>query len=436
MRAIAIADSDSYVKWGAALLSRLPAGWDTELVIVRTAKLPSAGQLDTALRGTVVAASSVRALDLAALATHVASERPDVVIVATIGPLADIVTEAVLDASEHRPVIVSGMPGITIPARRKALVYRSQADLLVMHSVTEVSSFRQLARANHLEHEFGLATLPFLQEGRRSLGGNDIIFAAQALVPRGREDRVRLLGWLVELAERTPQQRVVIKVRATGSEAQTHAETFGFEQLLDEEFPTAPSNLVVEGGAMLDHLDRAAGLVTVSSTAAIEAISLGVPVLIIDSFGVSARMINQVFEGSGLLGGSAALLGRDFRLAEPAWLSDNYFHGIGADTWHLVLADLVARNVAGKLPARPRIVRGPGGTLRRAWDRKRALGSADRTLLGYLALAIGTPARSLVLGLNGLISLTQEPTRTSQPVPLDDAAAPLRETRSSARRTP
>lgn len=440
MRAIAIADSDSYVKWGAALLSRLPEGWDTELLIVRTAKLPSQGQLDTALRGTAVAASTVRVLGLEALVTHVASERPDVVIVATIGPLADIVTEAVLDASEHRPVIVSGMPGIAFPARRKALVFRSQADLLVMHSVTEISNFGELAMQNHLQHAFGLATLPFLEDGRRSSGGSDIIFAAQALVPRGREDRLRLLGWLVELAERTPQQRVVIKVRATGAEAQTHAEVFAYDQLLAESYPQAPANLVVEGGPMLDHLDRAAGLVTVSSTAAIEAISLGVPVLIIDSFGVSARMINQVFEGSGLLGGSAALLASDFRLAEPAWLGENYFHGQAADTWVTVLTELVGRNAAGDLPARPRIIRGPGGTLRRAWDRKRALGSADRSLLGYLALAIGTPARSAILGLNELIALTT-PTASSSatptnPLPLDDEAADLPRARRPARRTP
>ena len=434
MRAIAVADSDSYVKWGAALLSRLPEGWHVELVIVRTAKLPSEGQLSTALRGTAVEASTVRVLDLAALVTHVASERPDVVIVATIGPLADIVIEAVLDASERRPVIVSGMPGIAIPARRKALVYRSQADLIVMHSVTEVTRFRQIARENHLEHEFGLATLPFLEEGRRSVGGTDIVFAAQALVPRGREDRVRLLGWLVELAERTPRQRVVVKVRATGAEAQTHAETHGYEQLLAEDFPGAPANLVVEGGPMVDHLDRAAGLVTVSSTAAIEAISLAVPVIIIDSFGVSARMINQVFTGSGLLGGSSALLAQDFRLAEPEWLSDNYFHGLGADTWVAVLTELVERNTGGRLPARPRIIRGPGGTLRRAWDRKRALGSADRSLLGYVALAIGTPARSLVLGLSGLVTLTAEPRVAPQPLPLDDEAAELGENQRPARR--
>ena len=48
---------------------------------------------------------------------------------------------------------------------------------------------------------------------------------------------------------------------------------------------------------MHDALRRSRGLATVSSTAALEAIAMNRPTLIISDFGVSAEMINLVFEG-------------------------------------------------------------------------------------------------------------------------------------------
>ena len=62
----------------------------------------------------------------------------------------------------------------------------------------------------------------------------DLVFAAQAKVPAAREDRVRLLGWLVDAARRRPSRRVVVKVRARRGEAQTHDEAYDFAELLDD----------------------------------------------------------------------------------------------------------------------------------------------------------------------------------------------------------
>ena len=438
MRAIALADSDSYAKWGAAMLSRLPAGWDAELIIVRTPKLPSAAQLATALSSTSIAPASVRVLDFDDAVARLHGERPELVVVATIGPLADIAIAAVLGVgrggdNSWRPVIVSGMPGIAFPERRRALVYRSQADVVVLHSLAEVRRFGVIAERNSIDQEFALSTLPFLLDGQRG-AGTDVIFAAQALVPPRLDQRVRLLEWLAEAARREPGRRVVVKVRAVAGEQQTHAERFDYAALLEDYLADAPPNLVVEGGPMHEHLARAAGLVTVSSTAAIEAIAHGVPVLVLDDFGVSHELINEVFEGSGLLGGRAALLAGDFRLAEPEWLADNYFHGAEADTWLGIVEAKMQLAASGRLPARTRIARGGGGTLRRAWDRRRALGRYDRSALGLLALVIGTPVRAAVLGIGSLASITSDAGR--QPLALADAATPLERDRQQSRRTP
>ena len=233
-------------------------------------------------------------------------------------------------------------------------------------------------------------------------GRTDLVFAAQAKVPSLREDRVRLLGWLADAARRRPQRRVVVKVRARAGEAQTHAESYDFAELLADPSVradlggTLPPNLVIEDGPMADHLARASALVTVSSTAVLEAIAEGVPALVIDEFGVEPKLINTVFVGSGLLGGAEALVAAAARHPEPGWLDDNYFHGAVADDWLERLDGLVARRRRESLPLADRQYNLTGGALRRAFERKRMLGHHDRSLEGAAAMLVAVPVRWVV----------------------------------------
>ncbi len=91
--------------------------------------------------------------------------------------------------------------------------------------------------------------------------------------------------------------------------------------------------LSFEAGPMHEHLARAQGFVTVSSTAALEAIAQGVPLLVLSDFGVSAEMINLVFEGSGSLGTLDDLAKADFRAPTPEWCAANYFHEAAHNDW-------------------------------------------------------------------------------------------------------
>lgn len=394
---VGIADSDSYVKWGASILERMPDGWDRSLTVIRTDALPSAAQLASALVGTRFAADTTPCVDLADLAELVAREQPDVVLLSVRGPVVRVLVRAIVAAMPgNRPVIVSGLPGISIPETLNALYYRSQADLFVLHSKREIRSFGTLARELGIAQEFGLATLPFLTGRSASgAGGEDIVFAAQAKVPRMLEDRERLVQWLIDTAVMMPDRRIVVKLRGIAGEPQTHSERHPFDVLLAAR-ADVPENLVVSTGPMSDHLGRAAALVTVSSTAAIEAIAQGVPVLALDDFGVTARLINVVFEGSGLLGDSVALLRGEFRRPSEGWLDENYFHSPSDETWVAAIEALVDRRARGQLPLRPQFRGNLGGSLRRVWDRKRALGRYDHTLGGYAALAVGLPLRGVV----------------------------------------
>jgi len=394
VRILGVADSDSYVKWGAATLARAPEHWQPRLVVLRTPFLPTPQQRAAAVDGLLD--SDPEVVSLEELTRLVERERPDVLFLSLRGPLIRVALRAVLRAGRRRPVLVSGLPGISIPATRKALAFRSQVDLILLHSKREVREFPQVAEKLDLEQDFALATLPFFTTSYvPALVRDEIVFAAQAKVPRLRGERMAIVGWLAECAAAHPGLRVVIKLRAVTGEMQTHVEQFPYDELL-REVESPPANLTVESGSMAAHLVRAAGLVTVSSTALLEAAAIGVPGLALDDFGVSGGLINTVFEGSNLLGPSSDLIAGRFRMPDPAWLDDNYFHEPSADDWVQKIEALVAAREAAPLRLRRLRFGQAGGRLRHVWDRKRALGSLDRSPAGYLALAVGYPARVIV----------------------------------------
>ncbi|MFI6993387.1 DUF6716 putative glycosyltransferase [Nonomuraea wenchangensis] len=341
---LAVADSDSYLKWAACLLDDLPEGSSADLVVVRTPIAPSPEQIAAAVSGRgrpappVLSARSVRRL--------AERTRPDVILVACTGPVVDVLVSGVLDGLRPRPVFVSGLPGISVPATEKAWIYRSGCDLFVVHSEREVAEFGEIAGRLGGGGAVGLARLPFLRAGTAPAGGDRVVFATQAKVPRGREQRERILHALAELARRRPDLDVVVKLRALEDERQTHRERHHYQRLWRE--MGEPGRLRFAAGPMHEQLAQAAGFVTVSSTAALEAIALGVPSLVLTDFGVSAEMINVVFEGSGLLGTLDDLAAGGFRAASPAWCAANYFHPAERDDWAALLAGLVSAR-----PGRP-----------------------------------------------------------------------------------
>jgi Capsule polysaccharide export protein len=346
-----VADSDSYLKWAAGLLDELPGGWATRLTVVRTPIAPSPDQIRTAVSGTRSAGAAEPPPVLPARLLRRTAERmrPDIVLVACTGPVVDVLVAEVLGGLRPRPVFVTGLPGIAVPATEKAWLYRSGCDLFVVHSGREAAEFTRLGKDLGVQGSVALARLPYLDRGVRrgepgAAGGtrDKVIFATQAKVPKRRHERERILLSLAELAAARPDLEVVVKLRARGGERQTHHERHPYERLwraLADAGRVRGDLLTFAAGAMHEHLARAVGFVTVSSTAALEAIQHEVPLLILSDFGVSAEMINVVFEDSGCLGTLDDLAAGRFRTPDEDWCRANYFHDPAA-------SDLVARITA------------------------------------------------------------------------------------------
>ncbi|WP_322409274.1 DUF6716 putative glycosyltransferase [Microbacterium invictum] len=399
IRIVGIADTDSYVKWTAALVGSAPEHWNRSMRILDTPLAVSADQQRAALATSGLPGGAVARVGLDRLRRSLLDDPPDVVVLGARGPLVRVLARLLADLPA-RPVIVTGLPGISIPATRKALIYRRGADLFVVHSHRERTEFAALSVRTGIRHRFALATLPFAKAAERArdrrhdADATDVVFATQAVVPRERPDRLRLAEMLRRLALADSSRRVVVKLRAAEGEHQTHVERDSFPDLL-RSLGATPENLVVSTEPMQSALDHARGLVTISSTAAIEAIARGIPVLALDTFGVSPALINVVFEGSGVLGGEDDLLAGRFRLPTPQWSRENYLHDGADDDWVADVERLVGLRRQGLL-AEPVLHTGRGGRLRLAWERKTVLGPMDRTPAGRLAVVVGVPARAVV----------------------------------------
>jgi hypothetical protein len=363
---IAVAESDSYLKWAVSLLAQLPSTTRVQIVIACSPVRPSPSQRIGALVGTAFADYEPEVLSPTQLVRRVERDRPDAVLLACTGPSAHVYQEALSHAS-HRPVLLAGIPGIALPARRKAWGYRGAIDLFVVHSHREVEEYDRIRVLMGKAGRVALATIPFLSPDRievessgaevhkhRPGPSNRVLFATQAKVPRLRRERIQILLALDRLAANRPDLVVVVKTRGISGEFHTHHEAHHYadlwQSLIRSGQVRAPDSLEFAAGSMAEQLRDAAALVTVSSTAVLEAMALDIPVLLIDEFGINESLINQVFVGSSCLGGLNALETADFRHPETWWLADNYFHPEQDNTWVEALDELVKMADAGELP--------------------------------------------------------------------------------------
>jgi hypothetical protein len=350
VRVLAIADTDSYLKWSVATLEALPSSWQSTQLIIENPVMPSVAQIRA------VCSRQVEVLPSAEVVRRIRLESPDVVLLACTGPVVAALTVRRVFCGRTRPLLVTGLPGISVPATSRAVTSRASCDLFLLHSKREVQEFSEIGARRAPRLIFGLAPLPFLPArtpeatADAQLGPN-LVFAAQAKVPVERTQREQILLALADAGS------AVVKLRAWSEEQQTHNETWSYPRIMDDlvtQRRVTSDAVTFVGGSMQAVLRTSRGFATVSSTAALEAMAMNRPTLIISDFGVSVEMINLVFEESGCLGTLDDLRSGRLRQADPQWREANYFHPAGDNNWLDLLNQLLEVRAAGQLARLPR----------------------------------------------------------------------------------
>ncbi|WP_205789235.1 DUF6716 putative glycosyltransferase, partial [Microbacterium sp. CPCC 204701] len=87
LRVVAVADTDSYVKWAASLLGGMAGRWDASVLVLSTPVAVSETQLASALSGSGLPRDRVERVEYARLAARLRELRADAVVLAARGPL-------------------------------------------------------------------------------------------------------------------------------------------------------------------------------------------------------------------------------------------------------------------------------------------------------------------------------------------------------------
>ncbi|MEU1079059.1 DUF6716 putative glycosyltransferase [Streptomyces sp. NPDC005908] len=352
LRVAVLADSDTRWKWGTLTAKRVaPRDIRLDGYLLRGRATPTARQL-----GEVgVRADSLREVTAAGFLRAMREEPYDVLVLALVGGGVQAMLHGlrrVWEDRPDRPVVVTGYVGVVYEKLTDGLLLRHGADLVLANSRQDAERFRAVYEGVGADADAVTeVALPFLG-GEPHTGEHEpctVVFAAQPSVPETRTDRTYLLDRLVRHARLHPEREVLLKLRSRPGEHTTHIEELPYQKLargLD-----LPDNLRLVYGHMGEVLDRTDLLVTVSSTAALEALHRRVPTAVLTDLGVREALGNHHFTGSGCLASWDQLDAGHRPVADPLWLTRQ---GVAADGSYATAFDTARARIADLLDA-------PGG---------------------------------------------------------------------------
>ncbi len=345
-----VADSDTRWKWGAALAHQL-SGAGTSRVHGHLLDGRAAPN-DRQLHDVGADAVSLTRGGLTDVLQELADTEAEIVVLACVGGAIQALLHGLAQAwqgRQSRPVVVTGYVGVVYERVVDGLLLRAGADIVLANSAADARSFRAVYEAVGVDPDtIARIALPFLGNAPHdpTAAGRTrpftVTFVAQPSVPETRAERRYAMDQVLEHARRHPDREVIVKLRGRKGEQTTHSEPYHYAKLVPE--GSLPANVRFAYGSMSRVLDRTDLCVTVSSTAALEAMHRGIPVGILTDFGIREALGNQVFVSSGALVSWPELHDGAVPKTDPAWAADN---GVGdadqqnpTDPWSEVHARL------------------------------------------------------------------------------------------------
>jgi hypothetical protein len=166
-----------------------------------------------------------------------------------------------------------------------------------------------------------------------------MLFADQPTIPATLWDRAYLYLRLMDYARAHPERQVLLKPRHRPDEGTFHVMQDHPESVLARLGPQ-PSNLEVTYDNITALLPTIDLLLTVSSTAGLEAIGQGVRTVFVGDLGIHEKHGNQVLLRSGLIAGFDDVIADRLPQPNEEWL-DDMFIGHGASPATRIVARVI-----------------------------------------------------------------------------------------------
>jgi hypothetical protein len=347
--ALLVAAFDSQLKWVAGLRDELVArGVDCAVVVPAVRSALSPGQI-AAAGGFDVESVSWSELIERSLAS-------DVVVCGLSGPFTLRFTVDLAARAQQRstgPVVVTGWVGVIIEKITAGYLDRVGADVVAVNCVDDLEHFVTVAEQLGLSADnlvlSGLPILPSTPRPTRSGPIRRVLFADQPTVPGPAAERAYLYRRLIDYASAHPDREVLLKPRHRPGEDTFHTMKHHPEDLLAG--VARPANFRLDYTPISEILPTVDLLLTMSSTACLEAVAAGSRVGLLLDLGVHERYGNHVFLTSGLLRTFDQLIVDDIGAPERSWLTSYFFDRPGSASEQIV--DRVEQLLAtGERPSR------------------------------------------------------------------------------------
>lgn len=345
-RVVAIAGFDSQLKWSTGICEELRRrGAHVEVLAPRGRTALSQRQVRD------VGLSSVLTMDWDDIVEAAAAA--DVVVCALVGPQVRLLTIALSQRRlEPGPVVVAGWVGLIIEKITAGYLDRCGSDVVAVNARHELDQFRFAARRLAIpEDNLLLSGLPFLSSRprpQRSGPVRTVLFADQPTVPAAPGDRTYLYRRLVEHARRHPDREVLLKPRHRPGEDTLHRMHHHPEDLLAG--VDVPSNFRIVYTPVTELLPRTDLLLTVSSTACLEAVDAGCRVALVLDLGVHERLGNHVFLDSDVLRTFDQIDDDDLGTPSAAWV-ESYFGGRDSTSTATIVDRVEKLHASGERPS-------------------------------------------------------------------------------------
>ena len=235
--------------------------------------------------------------------------------------------KAVWGTSSDRPVLVSAYPGILFRFALEGMLDRAGVDLLCLNSEQDLDTYRRGCTALGMDSGNAVLTgLPILwrvEKRRKEPELQSIVFFEQPSIPVHPLQRRFLCRQIKDLALAHPRHPVIFKPRTSSLERTLHRSHGEMAGVIDRMSATVP-NLQLSFKPATRLLRHCGCAITVSSTAALESMTMGVSTKIVSDLGVTETLGNHFFAGSGCIA-SFEEIGKDpfTPTHDKTWLLSN-----------------------------------------------------------------------------------------------------------------
>lgn len=231
---------------------------------------------------------------------------------------------SIWEGKAKRPMLVSAYPGLLFRFALEGMLDRSGADLLCLNSQQDLDTYRRGRHAQGLASDNAVVTgLPVLWNAHPSdkpVERPSIVFFEQPSIPVHPLQRRYLCRQLKALAEAWPDHPVIFKPRTSSIESTLHRRHGEMASVIEAMAESVP-NLQLSFKPATRLLRSCGCAITVSSTAALEAMAMGVSTRIVGDLGITETLGNHFFAESGAVADFAAIRANPFEaIHDTSWL--------------------------------------------------------------------------------------------------------------------